>query len=505
MEKIKEIVEKYKKTLFVLAILQLALFGTNIIIPYFNSIFINIISLQNSIRELTKVSFGIMGMGIMSGIIYYFNNMTSAKLCENMVFDISKKALEFIHNMKFDVTIKNEASYLSEKIFSDSAVCVKFLVNNYFTLFLNVFKIIVVLSLLNIIHNAFCLITICIIPVYIISYCLMKNLLNKRYEEYIEKKSAFFKQYCMQVRMTREIKCHATYDDAIFQIKNEYSLYLKKAVKYFKFANLFNISDEIISLLFQFIVLFVGGTFVIQKKMNLGQYTIINTYFKYILDSIKYYFGFGKSYQEQKVALRRIKGIFSLQQDPVGENHIKRVERITVENLGYKYNENVEVFSKINEVFSFGKIYGIIGKNGTGKTTFICTLIGVLREGRRGEIYVNNVNFAELDDKLLRRERISIMLQNEDCMGTVVSDLLDLQNIRKESARWREKRELLDLFCVSKLIYKKMDELSGGERQCVFICRTLMKEADVFILDEPTSQLCENIKSNFYNIIQRIK
>jgi ATP-binding cassette subfamily E protein 1 len=136
-----------------------------------------------------------------------------------------------------------------------------------------------------------------------------------------------------------------------------------------------------------------------------------------------------------------------------------------------------------------GEIVGILGANGIGKTTFVKILAGL----------------EETDDKMKFGElKVSYKPQyiSAEYEGTVQMLLMD---VAKEnfSSSWY-KTEILQPLKISLLLDRNMAELSGGELQKVAIAACLSREAELFLLDEPSAYLDVEERLNMARAIRRI-
>ncbi len=117
-----------------------------------------------------------------------------------------------------------------------------------------------------------------------------------------------------------------------------------------------------------------------------------------------------------------------------------------------------------------GKIYAIIGANGSGKSTFAKILAGVLKADRKGRLLENaSVGYMPQKNYAFR-------------MTTKANILLNGKDVSRANT-------LMDAIQIRHLENKRADRLSGGETARMALVRLMMKRYDVVILDEPTAAM----------------
>ena len=170
-----------------------------------------------------------------------------------------------------------------------------------------------------------------------------------------------------------------------------------------------------------------------------------------------------------------------------------------IEKSELKVLKNISINFRKNEFVS------IIGKSGSGKTTLL-NIIGLLDEDYCGKIYLKGRNISSykklLNDKLLR-SKIGFVFQDYNLIEelTVYQNIdlaLKIKGIRKKG----DIDFVLKKCNILSLKYKRVNYLSGGEKQRVAIARTLVTNPDIILLDEPTGALD---KQNSESIIEFIK
>ncbi len=168
---------------------------------------------------------------------------------------------------------------------------------------------------------------------------------------------------------------------------------------------------------------------------------------------------------------------------------------LEIKNLTVKYKKTIleNVNLKLDK-----KIYGLMGMTGSGKTTFIKAVLGLIKY--EGEILLNG--------KLLDvRRRFQVVFQNpfnsfdpKRSIGFSISEIIRLNNTNYKLDELAEKVGINPEF-----MDKYPSELSGGELQRLSIARALAGNPEVFILDEPTSALDVENQKKILDILKEIK
>lgn len=165
-----------------------------------------------------------------------------------------------------------------------------------------------------------------------------------------------------------------------------------------------------------------------------------------------------------------------------------------VRNISFSYDDET-IFSDISFSINKGDVLCILGPNGTGKTTLIKCLNG-LHDIDSGEILINGENMKGLSFKQISKHIGYIPQSHVPSFPFKVFDVVLMGRAPylnlTDSPKDEDKRIALDALKtlgIEDLKDKEYTNLSGGERQLVFLARVLCQKPDILILDEPTSHL----------------
>lgn len=165
-----------------------------------------------------------------------------------------------------------------------------------------------------------------------------------------------------------------------------------------------------------------------------------------------------------------------------------------VKNISFSYDDE-EIFSDISFSLDKGDVLCILGPNGTGKTTLIKCLNG-LHDISSGEILIKGKNIKKLSFKEISRNIGYIPQTHTPSFPFKVIDVVVMGRAPylalTDAPRDKEIEIALNALKTLGIEYlkdKDYTNLSGGERQMVFLARILCQQPDILILDEPTSHL----------------
>lgn len=194
-----------------------------------------------------------------------------------------------------------------------------------------------------------------------------------------------------------------------------------------------------------------------------------------------------------------------------GANELDLDDNFDIEfkDVSFKY-PNCETYAlkNINIKINSGEHYAIVGKNGSGKTTFI-KLLCRLYDVSEGTIYINGINIKEYtkesitklysvvfqDYKIFSLTAAQNIAASDDYDKAKLYDSLEKADI-KERIQKMENQE-------NTYLYKDLEEsgieISGGEAQKLALARALYKDAPIVILDEPTASMDPIAESSMYS------
>jgi len=170
------------------------------------------------------------------------------------------------------------------------------------------------------------------------------------------------------------------------------------------------------------------------------------------------------------------------------------LSQIEIKSLN-AYYDKLHVLKDINLNVEKGEILSLIGPSGSGKSSLLKMLVGLLKP-KSGNVILNNnqLNYSNNSDLRIIREQIAIVFQQYNLfqnMNVLKNVCIAPTKIQKRDKKQVEEQaiNLLEKVGLKDKLKSYPDELSGGQQQRVAIARALCLNPEILLLDEVTSAL----------------
>lgn len=258
-------------------------------------------------------------------------------------------------------------------------------------------------------------------------------------------------------------------------------------------------------------ILGVAGYCIMAKTLTIGSMIAFNSYMEKLIFTVGRLLQINRNKQGVHVSKCRLESLnFERAENEVRCKCIKQIDSIKFNHVYFSYNANSQVLNNISLNISKNGMYGLVGDNGSGKTT-ILGLIDNIYDCDSGEILINSIpinNFSpeEIRDKItyVSREPLvlpgdiwqNLKLGNTDISEEKIIDACKKTGIHQDIMGFESQYDTS--------LEANGGNLSGGQLQKLAFARALLKPTSVYLFDEVTSNMDMQSEYNICKIIKEI-
>lgn len=172
---------------------------------------------------------------------------------------------------------------------------------------------------------------------------------------------------------------------------------------------------------------------------------------------------------------------------------------IRIKNLGFFYKKRYPILKDLTSELNSGKIYGLLGLNGEGKTTFLHLIAGLLFP-KSGTITIGNNNLSTNRSKS-RRAQLYMLPDHPKESSLKIEEYVSIYSVFYENFSKEQFREALEDFHLQK--NSKINDLSFGQQKKLYLSFALATNTDILLLDEPINGLDIPSKATFRKLLAK--
>jgi len=361
----------------------------------------------------------------------------------------------------------------------------------------NIFTVLSVLFMLFTLNVKLTWVSLTIIPLIIISLKAFIPYVRKTFEEIQVEESKIYDYLMNCINNVRVILSYGTADYETIRATKMHERLIKVSVR----ASLYNTFSKNTTTFFiavgPVIVLLIGGKMVFQSELTIGSLIAFTQYLNKIYNPVISLSNSYNDFAKARVSMERIYkhiNIEHLDRKEVNSNgsDFTSINKVEFKEVSFSYGEKI-ILHNINFTFEKGKVYGIIGESGSGKSSLI-NLLCKLEKPYSGNILCDETSIDYIDNwtqhiALIERENqlFNDTIENNISYGSPVQKHDFLEEVISDAELTNVINEKIGGLKTNISNYTTV--ISDGQKQRVSIARALLKKPSIIIFDEATSAL----------------
>jgi len=439
----------------------------------------------------------LVGVAMLSGVSMFFSRFFTARAGENFAENMRNALYAHVQRLPSAWHDKNQTGDIIQRCTSDVEVIRNFVVTQLLEVFRTVFLIGVSFAMMWSMNRKLSGIVLLFVPVIVAYSAIFYRLIARRFTDADEAEgelSTVVQENATGVRVVRAFG-REQYEMERFRKKND--AFAKLWIRLGTLSGLYWGIGDLITGLQVITVIVVGALEAVNGYISVGEFIAFASYNTALVWPVR---GLGRILSDMSkagVSFERVDYIIKAEEESYGQQEEEKLSHfdISFSNVTFSYEEGQKVLSDVSFHIPQGKVFGILGGTGSGKSTVTQLLARFyeLKEGE-GRISLGGQDVRRIPLEILRKN-VAMVLQEPFLYSRTIRENIAASN---PDATFEEIRSAAKIACVDDAIMSFPDgydtlvgergvTLSGGQRQRVAIARMLLQKAPVLIFDDSLS------------------
>ncbi len=448
------------------------------------------------IKHISSISILLLLSYFIQILMIYFREHFALNFNIHQALQLTDK----LFGLAYDDINEQGPTYLVERIAISVNSLYAYITDGFVQMVANILIVFVLIILVFTFNPLLSLILLILLPINYFGYKILNKELQKRSKIMQESTSRGFKDVLNICKETDYIKQLSTRDEIYTILEEPFSRIYGSMAKVNSFAQSISATLSSLNELAKNFMILILAYGIISNGENPLTIVLFSIVLPIYFNAINGIVRANLTSRDLNNSSEFIKYLENNQEED-GKIIIERISQIEFKIKNLSIGNRI-LKTEINESFNNGDIVSVNGDSGTGKST----LMKLLPKFRTTDsIYINGIDIKNIENKSIRNHLVYMSQEVPIITGTLKVNLFLGNKVNEEDIKKMKELPMLQSIFSSKSMETIIDEngtnLSGGEKQKIAIARAIFSKADIFILDEITSNIDKITADEIYKSI----
>ncbi|UCH96541.1 MAG: ABC transporter ATP-binding protein [Candidatus Aminicenantes bacterium] len=439
---------------------------------------------RGDFQALNLLCLLLLGVILLGQVSAYFYRYQTVKYKSRIHFDLERDLYLHVQELPMSYFSRRPSGYILSRIGEVSAT-EAVMADTFFNILKDFITMLVGAVLILRFHLVLGLVSLLVLPFFILSIKIFHKRIKEINKQLKEENAQYTGKLETNINSIEKIKSTVNEKKVGERLARRLSSVINLRIKAQMIGALAGIVAAFVGMIAPFFVLWFGVSEIMRGSLSLGTWVAINSFLGYLYGPAQRLTNIGYTISQAMAGLERIYELFQEKEEDSSGEPVTEIKEIVFEKVNYSYNgaEGELALKDLNLKIKNGEKMAIVGESGQGKSTLVKMILKFYQPDT-GHIYLSGKNSRDIAVKNLR-QKIAYISQRQRILEEELEEKInDLQV-----------RSLLQKFRLDKAIDNKevhQTEFSGGELQKIELMESILRDADILIVDEGTSNIDYN-------------